>query len=132
MKTLIAVLTLTAAFEVNARSIIHPEEGPTFVECSDSDLSVFEVARSSALPGLDDVVRNEVLANKVACKVSKPRYFHPAVCGAVISQVDTYIFTTNNATVEVVVDSSYRSCYRDIVIPDIKSLIFNQIDFLGE
>lgn len=99
------------------------DNGASFQKCSEGDLMLLEAATFQSPGAIKRLVDEEILENNVDCMVKKPRFFHPAVCGAAIVQLDTYMIkTSNRASYTVVVDSSYKSCLRIRVAPAIKSL----------
>lgn len=121
MKTL--VMTIALILSIGTFAEIDPRENGQFETCTEGDLNLLGAARYGSPEAIRKLVDEEILESKVSCVVSKPRFFHPAVCGAAITQIDTFIVNTDNgASYTVVVDSSYRSCLRIRVVPVIKSL----------
>jgi hypothetical protein len=98
-------------------------EEPKFKTCEEGDLNLLNVAQVMGDKALKNFIDDEVVANQASCIVSKPRFVHPAVCGTMITQIDTFILNTSKrASYTIVVDSSYRSCLRYRRIPVVKTL----------
>lgn len=94
-----------------------------FETCTPGDRNTLKAATVRGNTALLNLVKEDTIANEVSCMVKKPRFVYPAVCGTFVSQVDTFIVNTKTeASYEIVVDSSYRSCLRMRIIPMIKSL----------
>jgi len=121
MKKIIAIVCLLGSFSVMAN-----ERGNVkFHTCEAGDMNTLQAATVRGNQAVLELVKKDVLGNEASCMVKKPRFFHPAVCGTSISQIDTYIINTKTeATYTIVVDHSYRSCLRYRIIPMIKSLKF--------
>lgn len=118
MKKIIMILSLVTIFNTNAFA-----EDARYQTCTPSDRSTLKAATVRGNTALLNLVKEDTIANEVSCMVKKPRFVHLAVCGTNIIQIDTYIVNTKTeATYEIVVDSSYRSCLRMRIIPMIKSL----------
>ena len=114
MKKMITLMALSLSLGTYATEF-------AFNKCQEGDLSLLNVARSG-VAGLEQVIQDELLAQDTTCTVQKPRYIHPMVCGTLIKQVDTFKVTKEDgAKFEVVVDSSYRSCLRAMILPRIVS-----------
>ena len=120
MKTLILIITTISAnfaFATNAE----------FKKCTTEDIKVLEQAHSR-FTSLNVVIREELLPAEERCMVSKPRYFHPTVCGARITKIDTYRFLMgrNGSSFEIEVDSSHISCHdlNALIVPEIRSMKF--------
>ena len=117
------VLIAVALFGMN--TFAETDLNQEFQPCSEGDIRLLETSTHFAPEGIKKLVDTEVLENRVNCIVKNPRYFHPAVCGTHIAQVDTFIINTNTESAyTIVVDSSYRSCVRIRRIPVIKSLSY--------
>lgn len=122
MKTLLLIAATLASFTVLADGF---GDETKFQSCQAGDMNLLNAATVRGNKHVLNLVKKDVIANEASCVVKKPRYIHPAVCGTMITQIDTFIINTKtDATYTVVVDSSYRSCYRIRVIPMIKSLTF--------
>lgn len=123
MKSVLALILLVGAFTANARSIKHEEF--KYQTCTPGDRSLLQAGTVRGNEAVLELVKTDAIENETNCIVKKPRFMHPMVCGAAISQIDTYIINTKTeATYTIVVDSSYRSCFRMRIIPMIKSLKF--------
>lgn len=123
MKKLVIIALALTGLSVAARTPRPPQ--PEYTKCTEGDLRLLETSTHFGPEAIKKLVDTEVLENQTSCVVSKPRYFHPAVCGTHITQIDTFIITTSNeSTYTVVVDSSYRSCVRMRRIPVIKTLTY--------
>lgn len=129
MKTLIASLLLVLGLNVAlAESPVDPSL-PGFQECTDNDLRLLESATVRGDRGINNLVLEHVLPERASCMVEKPRFFHPAVCGTAITQIDTFAITTQEgSSYTIVVDSSYQSCVRMRIIPTIKRLDYRPIE----
>ena len=115
MKTLILILSILA-------SSAYAQE---FNKCEKGDMNLLSIASTRNNPKMQQLVKERIIPEIETCEISKPRYIHPAVCGANISQVDTFkIKTVNQALYTITVDSSYRSCYRHIVLPRLTKLTY--------
>ena len=115
MKTLILLLTLvtTSAFAQD------------FTTCKTGDINLLKSTSATRNPMMNLLLNDVIIPEIETCEVSKPRYIHPAVCGAHITQVDTFkIKTMDQAEYTLTVDSSYRSCYRIRVIPMLTKLTY--------
>jgi hypothetical protein len=117
------VLIAVALFGINSFAETDPNQ--EWHTCTAGDLRSLEAATHFAPDAIKNLVDTEVLENLEHCYVQKPRYFHPAVCGTQITQIDTFVITTSTqSNYTVVVDSSYQSCVRIRRIPVIKSLSY--------
>ena len=117
------VLIAVALFAVNTLAETDPNQ--EWHTCTEGDLRALETTTHFAPEAIKTLVDTEVLENQAHCYVQKPRYFHPAVCGTHITQIDTFVITTTTkSNYTVVVDSSYQSCVRIRRIPVIKSLSY--------
>jgi hypothetical protein len=106
-------------------SLSMAETDSAFELCNSGDRNLLKAATVRGNQSVNDLIKKDVIENEVSCMVSKPRKFHPAVCGAYITQIDTFIINTKTAgTYSIVVDSSYSSCARMRVIPMVKQLTF--------
>lgn len=121
MKNLILMMVVLVA------NISFANENNEFKACSIQDLRVLEMAHTR-FGSLKEVIKEELLPREESCRVSKPRFAHPAVCGIRISQVDVYRFLVgrNGSSFEVTVDSSYISCHdmSALIIPEIREMKF--------
>jgi len=122
MKKLILMIALLSGLSINAQMNDREAE---FKACTEGDFRLLETSTHFANEGIRNLVNEDVLMNKESCFVKKPRFFHPAVCGTGITQIDTFIISTSTkASYTIVVDSSYNSCVRMRRIPTIKSLSY--------
>lgn len=121
MKTLIALMIImnaSAAWATEAK----------FEKCSEGDMRLLEVAQSFDRGVIKNFIEDVVLPNQASCVVSKPRFVHPAVCGTMISMIDTFVINTeNNSSYTIIVDSSYRSCLRSLRVPGIESMKYERV-----
>ncbi len=125
-KMMILVLALVATTTM-ATTPIDPSN-PGFQPCTDNDWNLLTAATVRGSRTINNLVTENVIPTSVSCIVEKPRFFHPAVCGAHITQVDTFIINTEEKeSFTIQVDSSYSSCVRMRVIPMIKSLEYTPI-----
>lgn len=117
------VLIAVALFALNIAAETDPNQ--EWHTCTEGDLRMLETASHMAPEAIKTLIDTDVLENQTHCYVKRPRYFHPAVCGTHITQVDTFVINTSNESAyTIVVDSSYRSCVRMRRIPVIKSLTY--------
>jgi hypothetical protein len=122
MKKLILMMTIFTGLTINAQM---NDQEAEYSPCNESDMRLLETSTHFANEAIKNLVNEDVLMNRTNCFVQKPRFFHPAVCGTGITQIDTFIISTNTkASYTIVVDSSYRSCLRIRRIPTIKSLTY--------
>ncbi|MBD63606.1 MAG: hypothetical protein CME62_00230 [Halobacteriovoraceae bacterium] len=103
MKTFLTLTTLLIALTASANST------GTFKPCELGDLISLENAQTR-IDSVHNFIKDELIEIP-NCSISKPRFVHPAVCGVLISQVDTYVFILDrSARVTVQVDKSYIAC----------------------
>lgn len=122
MKTLALIVTLLASLNSFAQADNAPYE-----PCTAGDMNLLNAATALGNEPLNDFIRAEVIEKNTSCVVSKPRFFHPAVCGTAITQIDTFIINVDDASYTVVVDSSYRSCLRIRRIPVVKKFSYESV-----
>ncbi len=124
MKKLMVLVIALSGLSTMARTPRHPDQAE-YKKCMDGELRLLEAATIKAPEAIRTLVDTEILENQTSCVVNKPRFFHPAVCGAAIVQIDTFMVRTSSESVyTVVVDSSYRSCERSRIVPIIKSMTY--------
>lgn len=122
MKTLALIVTLLASMNSFAETDPSP-----FETCTAGDMNLLRAATALGNQPLNAFIKEEVIEKNTSCVVSKPRFFHPAVCGTSITQIDTFIINVENASYTVIVDSSYRSCLRIRRIPVVKKFSYESI-----
>lgn len=121
MKTISLIFTLLISFNTFSQA-----DNVPFETCTAGDMNLLGAATVLGNQALNNFIREEVVERNTSCQVSKPRYFHPAVCGTNVTQIDTFVITVDEAKYTIVVDSSYRSCLRMRIIPVVKKFSYDQ------
>lgn len=117
MKNLILLITLITQTNVFASTF-------GYAPCEEADLTLLAASHALENPAMNQMLNETIIPTQTKCEVSKPRFMHPAVCGARVVLIDSYKIETEKAQYKIVIDHSYNQCTRERRYVQIKELSY--------